>query len=151
MRELSDTPIYGENGIQAMAAAYGLEIPNSSYSTLNEALTTAYLTYKSGRRIYSQDSDVSKLIGEAHRPSLSCKSAAEAADGDVLFDANAFLRELGYSGTVADNILKEFSKKYGFATPEEKAALSLAFALFGGFCSDTDGVENRTEPIPAKE
>ena len=66
----------------------------------------------------------------------------------MLFDANAFLRELGYSGTVADNILKEFSKKYGFATPEEKAALSLAFALFGGFCSDTDGVENRDGSIP---
>lgn len=147
LRELSDTPIYGENGIQAMAAAYGLEIPNSSYSTLNETLTTAYLTYKSGRRIYSQDSDDFKLIVKLIAFSIR-KSAAEAADGDVLFDANAFLRELGYSGTVADNILKEFSKKYGFATPEEKAALSLAFALFGGFCSDTDGVENRDGTIP---
>ena len=106
LRELSDTPIYGENGIQAMAAAYGLEIPNSSYSTLNEALTTAYLTYKSGRRIYSQDSDDFKLIVKLIAFSIR-KSAAEAADGDVLFDANAFLRELGYSGTVADNILKE--------------------------------------------
>lgn len=147
LRELSDTPIYGENGIQAMAVAYGLEIPNSSYSTLNEALTTAYLTYKSGRRIYSQDSDDFKLIVKLIAFSIR-KSAAEAADGDVLFDANAFLRELGYSGTVADNILKDFSKKYGFATPEEKAALSLAFALFGGFCSDTDGVENRDGTIP---
>lgn len=133
-----------------MAAAYGLEIPNSSYSTLNEALTTAYLTYKSGRRIYSQDSDDFKLIVKLIAFSIR-KSAAEAADGDVLFDANAFLRELGYSGTVADNILKEFSKKYGFATPEEKAALSLAFALFGDFAAIRTGSKTATEPSPAME
>ncbi len=45
-------------------------------------------------------------------------------------------------------MLKNFSEKYGYATPEEKEALSVAFALFGGYCSETDGVDNRSGTIP---
>lgn len=36
IKEMSDTPIYGKGGIQEQAAAYGLEIPDSEYKTLNE-------------------------------------------------------------------------------------------------------------------
>lgn len=147
IKERFNTPIYGENGIQSQAEEYGLEIPQSDYSTLGEALTTAVLKCKIGEKIYSQESDEFNLLIKLLAFSIR-KSAAEAADADILADANALLQKIGYSGTVADNLLKDFSEKYGFATAEEKEALSVAFALFGGYCSETDGVENRNGTIP---
>lgn len=147
IKEMSKTLIYGENGIQAQAAEYGLEIPNSGYQTLNDALTTAVLKCKIGEKIYSQESDDFNLIIKFLAFSIR-KSAADAADEDILSDANALLQKLGYSGTAADNMLKNFSEEYGFATPEEKEALSVAFALFGGYCSETDGVDNRSGTLP---
>ena len=147
IKEMSETPIYGENGIQAQAAEYGLEIPQSNYKTLNEALTTAVLKCKIGEKTYSRESDDFNLIIKLLAFSIR-KSAADAADEYMLSDANALLQKLGYSGTAADNMLKKFSEEYGFATPEEKEALSVAFALFGGYCSETDGVDNRNGTLP---
>ena len=105
------------------------------------------LRCKIGEKVYSQDSDDFNLIIKLLAFSVR-KSAADAADEDILSDANALLQKLGYNGTVADNMLKNFSEKYGYATPEEKEALSVAFALFGGYCSETDGVDNRSGTIP---
>ncbi len=147
IKEMSETPVYGENGIQAQAAEYGLEIPQSNYKTFNDALTTAVLKCKIGEKVYSRESDDFNLIIKLLAFSIR-KSAADAADEDMLSDANALLQRLGYSGTAADNMLKKFSEEYGFATPEEKEALSVAFALFGGYCSETDGVDNRNGTLP---
>ena len=55
------------------------------------------------------------------------KSIAATADSDILSGANEMLGKLGYKGSVADNMLRDFSEKYGFATPEEKEALAIAF------------------------
>lgn len=147
IRELSDTPIYGKNGIQAQAAAYGLEIPDSEYTTLNEALTTAQLRCKIGDKIYSQDSDDFKLLVRLIAVAVR-SSVASTADSDLLSTANEMLHKIGYEGNIADNTFKSFCEKYGFATPAEKEALTIAFSLYGGYISDVDGVENRDGSIP---
>lgn len=147
IKEMFNTPIYAEGGIRDQAAEYGLTVPQSDYQTLCEALTTAVLRCKIGEKVYLQDSDDFNLIIKLLAFSVR-KSAADAADEDILSDANALLQKLGYNGTAADNMLKNFSEKYGYATPEEKEALSVAFALFGGYCSETDGVDNRSGTIP---
>ena len=48
-------------------------------------------------------------------------------------------------------MLHEFSEKYGFATPEEKEALAIAYSLWGGYIGEVDGVENRNGTIPGYE
>lgn len=147
IKEMSDTPIYGKGGIQEQAAAYGLEIPDSEYKTLNDALTLAMLRCKIGDKRYNLNSNdftvLIRLLAFTVR-----KSIAATADSDILSDANEMLGKLGYKGSVADNMLRDFSEKYGFATPEEKEALAIAYGLWGGYFSDVDGVENRDGAIP---
>jgi len=147
IKEMSDTPIYGKGGIQEQAAAYGLEIPDSEYKTLNDAMTLAILRCKIGDKRYNLNSNdftvLIRLLAFTVR-----KSIAATADSDILSGANEMLGKLGYKGSVADNMLRDFSEKYGFATPEEKEALAIAYALWGGYFSDVDGVENRDGAIP---
>lgn len=147
IKEMSDTPIYGKGGIQEQAAAYGLEIPDSEYKTLNEAITLAILRCKIGDKRYDLNSNdftvLIRLLAFTVR-----KSIAATADSDILSGANEMLGKLGYKGSVADNMLRDFSEKYGFATPEEKEALAIAYGLWGGYFSDVDGVENRDGAIP---
>lgn len=148
IKEMSDTPIYGNGGIQEQAAAYGLEIPDSEYKTLNDAMTLAILRCKIGDKRYNLNSNdftvLIRLLAFTVR-----KSIAATADSDILSDANEMLGKLGYKGSVADNMLRDFSEKYGFATPEEKEALAIAYGLWGGYFSDVDGVENRDGAIPS--
>lgn len=147
IKEMSDTPIYGKGGIQEQAAAYGLEIPDSEYKTLNDAMTLAILRCKIGDKRYNLNSNdftvLIRLLAFTVR-----KSIAATADSDILSGANEMLDKLGYKGSVADNMLRDFSEKYGFATPEEKEALAIAYGLWGGYFSDVDGVENRDGAIP---
>ena len=147
IKEMSDTPIYGKGGIQEQAAAYGLEIPDSEYKTLNDAMTLAMLRCKIGDKRYNLNSNdftvLIRLLAFTVR-----KSIAATADSDILSGANEMLGTLGYKGSVADNMLRDFSEKYGFATPEEKEALAIAYGLWGGYFSDVDGVENRDGAIP---
>lgn len=146
IKEMSDTPIYGKGGIQEQAAAYGLEIPDSEYKTLNDAMTLAILRCKIGDKRYNLNSNdftvLIRLLAFTVR-----KSIAATADSDILSGANEMLGKLGYKGSVADNMLRDFSEKYGFATPEEKEALAIAYGLWGGYFSDVDGVENRDGTI----
>lgn len=147
IKEMSDTPIYGNGGIQEQAAAYGLEIPDSEYKTLNDAMTLAMLRCKIGDKRYNLNSNdftvLIRLLAFTVR-----KSIAATADSDILSGANEMLGKFGYKGSVADNMLRDFSEKYGFATPEEKEALAIAYGLWGGYFSDVDGVENRDGAIP---
>lgn len=147
IKEMSDTPIYGKGGIQEQAAAYGLEIPDSEYKTLNDAMTLAMLRCKIGDKRYNLNSNdftvLIRLLAFTVR-----KSIAATAYSDILSGANEMLGKLGYKGSVADNMLRDFSEKYGFATPEEKEALAIAYGLWGGYFSDVDGVENRDGAIP---
>lgn len=147
IKEMSDTPIYGKGGIQEQAAAYGLEIPDSEYKTLNDAMTLAMLRCKIGDKRYNLNSNdftvLIRLLAFTVR-----KSIAATADSDILSGANEMLGKLGYKGSVADNMLRDFSEKHGFATPEEKEALAIAYGLWGGYFSDVDGVENRDGAIP---
>lgn len=147
IKEMSDTPIYGKGGIQEQAAAYGLEIPDSEYKTLNDAMTLAILRCKIGDKRYNLNSNdftvLIRLLAFTVR-----KSIAATADSDILSGASEMLGKLGYKGSVADNMFRDFSEKYGFATPEEKEALAIAYGLWGGYFSDVDGVENRDGAIP---
>ncbi len=147
IKEMADTPLYGNGGIKEQAAAYGLDIPDSEYSTLIDALTMLGLRYKIGEKIYTQDSTDFAVIVKALAFTIR-KSAAATADSGTLANANALLNKVGYKGGIADNTFKAFCEKYGFATPAEKEALGIVFSLFGGYIADKDGVDNRNGTIP---
>lgn len=147
IKEMSDIPVYGEGGIKEQAAEYGLEIPDSEYKTLNDAITLAQLRCKIGDKRYNLGSDdftvLIRLLAFTVR-----KSVASTADSNMLSNANDLLHKLGCQGGVANNTFKAFSEKYGFATPEEKEALAIAYSLWGGYIGEVDGVENRDGTIP---
>lgn len=150
IKEMSDTPIYGEGGIKEQAAEYGLEIPDSEYKTLNDAITLATLRCKIGDKRYNLGSDDFTVLVRSIAFTVR-KSIAETADSDILAGTNELLGKLGYKGKLAENMLRDFSEKYGFATPEEKEALAIAYSLWGGYIGEVDGVENRNGAIPGYE
>lgn len=147
LREMSDTPIYGTGGIKEQAAAYGLEIPDSEYKTLNDELTLMLLRSKIGDKRYTADSEDFHLLVMLTTFAVR-KSAATSADGNTLSAANELLQKLGYEGGIADNSFKAFCERYGFVSPAEREALALAYSLWGGYIGEVDGVENRNGTIP---
>lgn len=146
LREMSDTPIYGTGGIKEQAAAYGLEIPDSEYKTLNDELTLMLLRSKIGDKRYTADSEDFHLLVML-TTFAARKSAAASADGNTLSAANELLQKLGYEGGIADNSFKAFCERYGFVSPAEREALALAYSLWGGYIGEVDGVENRNGTI----
>lgn len=147
IKKMSDTPIYGKGGIKEQAAAYGLEIPDSEYRTLNDAVTLAMLRCKIGDKRYSQDSNDFKVLIRLLAFTVR-KSVASTADEGMLANANEILQKLGCEGGIADNMFKRFCEKNGFATPAEKEAVAIAYSLWGGYIGEVDGVENRNGTIP---
>lgn len=150
LQAMALTSIYGEGGIKQQAAEYGLEIPDSNFENLVEAMTTVALRTKRGEKIYSEDSDDFKVVARVIAFSIR-KSLATAADKDILSSANEMLCKIGFTDGIANKALTSFCEKYGFATPCEKEAVSIVLALFGGFIDDVDGVGNREGTLPGYE
>lgn len=147
IKEISDTPIYGAGGIKEQAAAYGLEIPESEYKTLNDALTLMLLRSKIGDKRYTADSEDLHLLIMLTTYAVH-KSAATSADSNTLSEVNELLQKLGYDGRIADNSFRDFCERYGFVSPAEREALAIAYGLWGGYIAEVDGVENRDGTIP---
>lgn len=147
VKEMSDTPIYGTGGIKEQAAAYGLEIPDSEYKTLNDALTLMLLRSKTGDKLYTTDSEDFHLLVMLTTFAVH-KSAAASADSNTLSAVNELLAKHGYEGGIADNSFRAFCERYGFISPVEREALALAYSLWGGYIGEVDGVENRDGTIP---
>ncbi len=145
LRKVLEQPLYGEGGIQQLAAEYNIEIPDSSYETgWDVALELVAAHYGGEEAFYFDSTEVTiflRLVALVLRDDLST-----VAD-EVFFEAaNQIFANLGTDAFVTD-ITKLATKVLGGVTPVEYLLLAIVSPIVYEFAVDTDGVNDNNGVI----
>ncbi len=145
LRKVLEQPLYGEDGIQQLAAEYNIEIPDSSYETgWDVALELVAAHYGGEEAFYFDSTEVTiflRLVALVLRDDLST-----VAD-EVFFEAaNQIFANLGTDAFVTD-ITKLATKVLGGVTPVEYLLLAIVSPIVYEFAVDTDGVNDNNGVI----
>lgn len=146
LRKILEQPLYGEGGIQQLAAEYNIEIPDSSYETgWDVALELVAAHYEGGESFDFNTTEVTiflRLVALVLRDDL-----AVLAD-EVFFEAaNEIFKYLGTDSFVTD-ITKLATKVLGGVTPVEYLLLAIVSPLVYSFAVDHDGVDDNNGVLP---
>lgn len=145
LRKVLEQPLYGEGGIQQLAAEYNIEIPDSNYETgWDVALELVAAHYGGEEAFYFDSTEVTiflRLVALVLRDDLST-----VAD-EVFFEAaNKIFAHLGTDAFVTD-ITKLATKILGGVTPVEYLLLAIVSPIVYEFAVDTDGVNDNSGVI----
>lgn len=146
LRKILEQPLYGEGGIQQLAAEYNIEIPDSSYETgWDVALELVAAHYEGSESFDFNTTEVTiflRLVALVLRDDL-----AVLAD-EVFFEAaNEIFKYLGTDSFVTD-ITKLATKVLGGVTPVEYLLLAIVSPLVYSFAVDHDGVDDNNGVLP---
>ncbi len=140
LRKILEEPLYGEGGIQQLAAEYNIEIPDSSYKTGWDVATELVGAHYAGEESFDFNStEVTiflRLVALVLRDDL-----ATVADEVFFKAANDIFANLGTDAFVTD-ITKLATKVLGAVTPAEYLLLAIASPIIYSFAVDTDGVND---------
>lgn len=131
LRAMLDEPIYGENGLAADAARYGITIPSSDYTTLRDMITRVYLDAQKGEKQYDRNSESFKTVALLIDYAVK-KAAVTGLNGD----------------TLAAKLISALLGANWSPTPAENIFVNLLYRLLGGYIGETDGAENRNGSLP---
>ncbi len=145
LRKILEEPLYGEGGIQELAAEYSLEIPDSGYETGWDVATELIAAHYEGEESFDfKSTEVTiflRLVALVLRDDL-----ATVAD-DVFFEAaNKLFANFGTDEFVTD-ITKLATKVLGAVTPAEYLLLAIASPIIYNFAVDSDGVNDNNGVI----
>lgn len=146
LRKILEEPLYGEGGIQELAAEYNIDIPDSSYKTgWDVALELVAAHYEGSENYTFNTTEVTiflRLVALVLRDDL-----ATLAD-EVFFDAaNEIFKNFGTDSFVTD-ITKLATKVLGGVTPVEYLLLAIVSPLIYAFAVDYDGVDDNNGVLP---
>ena len=146
LRKILEQPLYGEGGIQQLAAEYNIEIPDSSYETgWDVALELVAAHYEGEESFDFSTTEVTiflRLVALVLRDDL-----AVLAD-EVFFEAaNEIFKHFGTDSFVTD-ITKLATKVLGGVTPVEYLLLAIVSPLVYEFAVDNDGVNDNNGTLP---
>ena len=146
LRKILEQPLYGEGGIQQLAAEYNIDIPDSSYETgWDVALELVAAHYEGSESFTFNTTEVTiflRLVALVLRDDL-----ATLAD-EVFFDAaNEIFKNFGTDSFVTD-ITKLATKVLGGVTPVEYLLLAIVSPLIYAFAVDYDGVDDNNGVLP---
>ncbi len=146
LRKILEQPLYGEGGIQQLAAEYNIDIPDSSYETgWDVALELVAAHYEGSESFTFNTTEVTiflRLVALVLRDDL-----ATIAD-EVFFDAaNEIFKNFGTDSFVTD-ITKLATKVLGGVTPVEYLLLAIVSPLIYAFAVDYDGVDDNNGVLP---
>ena len=146
LRKILEQPLYGEGGIQQLAAEYNIDIPDSSYETgWDVALELVAAHYAGSENFTFNTTEVTiflRLVALVLRDDL-----ATLAD-EVFFDAaNEIFKNFGTDSFVTD-ITKLATKVLGGVTPVEYLLLAIVSPLIYAFAVDYDGVDDNNGVLP---
>lgn len=135
-----DEPLYGEGGLQELAAEYSIDIPDSDYENGWDVATELVAAHYEGEENYDFNSlEVTiflRLVALLLRDDLST-----VAD-EVFFEAaNDIFENLGTDSFVTD-ITKLATKVLGAVTPVEYLLLAIVSPIIYRFAVDADGVND---------
>ncbi len=146
LRKILEQPLYGEGGIQQLAAEYNIEIPDSSYETgWDVALELVAAHYEGSESFDFNTTEVTiflRLVALVLRDDL-----ATLAD-EVFFEAaNEIFKNFGTDSFITD-ITKLATKVLGGVTPVEYLLLAIVSPLVYSFAVDHDGVDDNNGVLP---
>ena len=144
--KILEDPLYGEGGIQELAAEYNLEIPDSEYKNGWDIVTELVSWHYAGSEpydIYSRDITIFlRLVSLLLKDDLSA-----IADNVLLKGANELFSHFGTDSIIAD-ITKLATSILGPVSAVEYFLLALVSPLICAFIADDDGVDDNNGAIP---
>ena len=144
--DILKNPLYGENGVSALAKEYNIDIPQSNYENGWDVATELVAAHYAGEEAFSlQSTEVTiflRLVALVLRHDL-----ADVADKVFLKAANELLSGFGTSGIAAD-LTKLGSKVLGPVTPVEYFLLALVSPIIYNFAVDSDGINDNHGVLP---
>ena len=144
--KILEEPLYGEGGIQELAAEYNIDIPDSEYENGWDIVTELVAWHYAGSEPYDLSSrDISiflKLV------SLLLKDDLATVGDEVFFKAaNQLFSYLGTDSVIRD-ITKLGTSVFGGVSAPEYFLLALVSPLISAFIADDDGVDDNNGTLP---
>lgn len=144
--KILEDPLYGEGGIQELAAEYNIDIPDSEYKNGWDIVTELVSWHYAGSEpydIYSEDIAIFlRLVALLLKDDL-----ATVSDEVFLKAANQLFSYLGTDSIVRD-ITKLGTSVFGGVTAAEYFLLALVSPLISEFVADDDGVDDNNGTLP---
>lgn len=144
--KILEEPLYGEGGIQELAAEYNIDIPDSEYENGWDVATELVSWHYAGSEpydLYSRDITIFlRLVALLLKDDL-----ATVSDEVFLEAANELFSYLGTDSIVRD-ITKLGTSVFGGVTAAEYFLLALVSPLISAFIADDDGVDDNNGVIP---
>lgn len=145
LRKILEEPLYGEGGIQELAAEYNLEIPDSSYETGWDVATELVAAHYAGEESF--DFNTTEVTIFLRLVALVLRDDLATVADDVFFEAaNKVFANFGTDEFVTD-ITKLATKVLGAVTPAEYLLLAIASPIIYRFAVDDDGVNDNNGVI----
>lgn len=147
LTDMLDMPYYGENGIQALASEYGLEIPDSSYENPWDLITEIVAMHYAGSEKFDLEStEVTMLL----RTLVLVLRVDFANITDSLYLVNLANKIMSNFGieSVSVELTKLGIKVFGAVNAFEYAVLGLVSPFLYTFAYDGDGVDDNNGTLP---
>jgi len=144
--KILEEPLYGEGGIQELAAEYNIDIPDSEYKNGWDIVTELVSWHYAGSEpydLFSRD-----IVIFLRLVSLLLKDDLATVSDEVFLEAaNKLFAYLGTDSIVRD-ITKLGASVFGGVTSAELFLLALVSPLIAAFIADDDGVDDNNGTIP---
>ena len=138
--KLLELPLYGEGGVQEIAAEYGMELPETDYYNGWDLVTALAGAHYEGSEAYSLDTPEVTLL--LRMVSLILRDDLATVGDEVFLGlANQLLAGIG-TDSVMQDLNKLASKTFGCVTPGQYFLVALVSPLLYEFAFDGDGVDD---------
>lgn len=145
LRKILEQPLYGEGGIQQLAAEYNIEIPDSDYETGWDVAMELVAAHYGGEEAF--DFNTTEVTIFLRLVALVLRDDLATVADEVFFEAaNKIFANLGTDAFVTD-ITKLATKILGGVTPVEYLLLAIVSPIVYEFAVDTDGVNDNSGVI----
>ena len=143
--KMLELPLYGEGSVSEIAAAYGMELPETAFYNGWDLVTELAGAHYEGSESYSLDTPEVTLL--LRMVSLILRDDLATVGDEVFFAlANQILSHVGTDAVVQD-LNKLASKVFGCVTPGQYFLVALVSPLLYQFAFDGDGVDDNNGSI----
>ncbi len=146
LRKILEQPLYGEGGIQQLAAEYNIDIPDSEYETGWDVALELVAAHYGGEESF--DFSTTEVTIFLRLVALVLRDDLAVLADEVFFEAaNEIFKHFGTDSFVTD-ITKLATKVLGGVTPVEYLLLAIVSPLVYEFAVDNDGVNDNNGVLP---
>ena len=146
LRKILEEPLYGEGGIQQLAAEYNIDIPDSEYETGWDVALELVAAHYGGEESF--DFSTTEVTIFLRLVALVLRDDLAVLADEVFFEAaNEIFKHFGTDSFITD-ITKLATKVLGGVTPVEYLLLAIVSPLVYEFAVDNDGVNDNNGVLP---